>query len=339
MNLGNLCTTSGVLTLFLILKYAFVIICTLVPIIVIIRSIVTLFPVIISGDKIKESLVSIFKSFIAGIIVFLLPSCFTFIFTSIIDLSDSGVGLCFTNASLDKINELRELEKQDNKENALKDRQENLDAANEKQEKENEHQAQLGANNDGNNNDNNNNQESYQGLPGYGSVFVGDSRTVGYQYQLSLRDTDKIFATSGGAMEAFRSDINQALNYINSNPSHRYNLILNYGVNGVNEDWVSAYKEVIDKLNGKANILIVSVNPCNDSIAKYCRNEYIVPLNNKLRNAFSSGYKDVKYCDTYTPFVNSTNYKQMIETEEGIHYTNEGANFIYDKIKNCLNSF
>lgn len=330
MNLGNLCTTSGVLTLFLILKYAFEIICTLVPIILIIRCIITLFPVIISGDKIKERLVSILKTFIAGIIVFLLPSAFTFIFTSIIDLSNSEVGLCFTNASLDKINELRELEKQNNKEQALKDRQENLEAANEKQEKENERQAQLGANNK---------QESYQGLPGYGSIFVGDSRTVGYQYQLSLRDTDKIFATSGGAMEAFQSDINQALNYINSNPSHRYNLILNYGVNGVNEDWVSAYKEVIDKLNGKANILIVSVNPCNDSIAKYCRNEYIVPLNNKLRNAFSSGYKDVKYCDTYTPFINSANYQQMIETEEGIHYTNEGANFIYDKIKNCLNSF
>lgn len=174
---------------------------------------------------------------------------------------------------------------------------------------------------------------------GYGNLLVGDSRTVGLKNQVSLRSTDHIYATTGGSLNAFNTDVANAISKINSDSSHRYNLVLNYGVNGINQDWVTAYKNVIAKVGNKANILIVSVNPCNDSIARYCRNQNIKVLNNKLKSAFSSGYSNVKYCDTFTPFINTPNYTSMIETKEGIHYTKQGGAFIYSRIQSCLNSF
>ena len=86
--------------------------------------------------------------------------------------------------------------------------------------------------------------------------------------------------------------------------------VKNYGVNNLGADWVGAYKNLINEVNGRANILVVSINPCNDSIARYCRNSNIVPVNNRLKNEFSSGYENVKYCDTYSAFVNTNNYKE-----------------------------
>lgn len=174
---------------------------------------------------------------------------------------------------------------------------------------------------------------------GYGNLLVGDSRTVGYKNQVSLRVTDSIYATTGGSMKAFNADVANAINKINSDPSHRYNLVLNYGANGLGQDWVSAYRNVINKVGNKANILVVSVNPCNDNIAKYCRNKNIAALNSKLKAAFSSGYSNVRYCDTYSVFINTPNYTSMIETKEGIHYTKQGGNLIYNTIQSCLNNF
>ncbi len=341
MDLGNICTNSNILQFFLILKYAINIICIIIPIIVMVNAFSQLFKVIISGEKLNEKIAPIVKSTIAGLIVFLLPSIFTFIFTDVIDLSSSDIGLCFTNATLDNIDKYRELEKQKLLEEQEKRSQDNIDAMKDREKEDEERNNNLEQNTRPNNNDNNNssNNSTTNGGVGYGSLFVGDSRTVGLSYQVNLRDTDHIYATSGGAMDAFKSDINKALSQINSDPNHRYNLVLNYGVNNVSQDWVSAYRDVINKVNGRANILVVSINPCNDGIAKYCRNANIVPLNNKLRAAFSSGYSNVKYCDTYTPFVNTPNYTSMIETSEGIHYTTEGSNFIYNKINECLNSF
>lgn len=206
--------------------------------------------------------------------------------------------------------------------------------------------------NSNNNSSNNNGSSSSNGNSGsntgsvtqnssssYGDIFVGDSRTLGYSYQLSLRSTDSIYATTSGAAKEFNSDFTKALNKINSDPSHRYNLIFNYGVNNLTQDWVNIYKNAINQVGNKANILIVSVNPCNDSIAKYCKNANIQTLNNKLRNAFSSGYSNVRYCDTYTPFVNTANYTSMIETISGVHYTKTGSTLIYNQIESCLKGF
>ncbi len=171
-----------------------------------------------------------------------------------------------------------------------------------------------------------------------GNIFIGDSRTYSYLYEIQLNEIDTVYATVSGASLEFKKDFAKGLDKINNNPDYKYNLIFNYGVNNLNEDWVSIYKKAIEEVGNKANILIVSVNPCNDNIAKSCRNANIEKLNNKLKNAFSKGYTNVKYCDTYTPFINTLDYSDMIEKVSGIHYTEKGTKLIYNNIEKCLNS-
>jgi len=346
-NLNNICQNSNILTVFLILKYTLSIVCTVIPIIVIYSAISPAFKGVLKPDEVKKMIGPIIRSLIAGLIIFFLPSLFSFIFTDLVGQKDQMISNCFANASIENINRLREKEAQerkeaqeeDNKKSAeeLKKQKEEQAKKNEVLKQEREEKEQQKANQSQNNSTSNNSSGS--GNNAYGDLFVGDSRTVGFKSQINLKSTDSVYATSGGAMTAFNSDVSQAISKINSDPNHRYNLVLNYGVNNTTQDWVTAYKNIINQVNGKANILIVSVNPCNDNIAKYCRNSNIEVLNNKLKSAFSSGYSNVKYCDTYTPFVNTPNYTSMIETNEGIHYTQKGAEFIYNKINSCLSSF
>ncbi len=347
MILISLCTNSNLLMVFLIIKYTFSIICTIIPLLVILKAIIPMFKNIIKPEEFKQSLWSIIKSSIAGLIIFILPAIFSYAFTELLDYSDSNYSACFKNATLENIKKLQENEENERKkelsenknktEEELKKQKEELDKKNEilKQQREELEKKKQEENANNNNNNNSNNSQS----KAYGDIFVGDSRTVGFKTQINLKNTDSVFATSGGAMKEFNNDISQAITKINSDSSHKYNIILNYGVNNLSQDWVTAYKNIINQINGKANILVVSVNPCNDSIAKYCRNSNIEKFNQKLKDSFSSNYKNVKYCDTYTPFKNTPNYLSMIETSEGIHYTKQGADFIYQKIQSCLSNF
>lgn len=352
MFLLNLCSNSNILMVFLIIKYGLSIVCTIVPIIVIFNTIVPIFKSVITPAELQKQIVPIVKTILAGLIIFLLPTILEFIFTGLLDYNDPTLSNCFANATIENINRLREKEAEERKnelsqnkkktEQELKKRQEEQAKKNEilkqqREELERKKQEQAAANN--NSGDNSSGGSSGSGNNAYGDLFVGDSRTDGFRTQISLKETDSIYATVGGSMNAFNSDVSQAIAKINSDSSHRYNLVLNYGANNLSQDWVTAYKNVINQINGKANILIVSVNPCNDAIAKYCRNSNVEILNNKLKSAFSSGYNNVKYCDTYTPFKNTPNYTSMIETREGIHYTKQGGELIYNKINSCLSSF
>ena len=86
MILENICTNPDILTVFLILKYAFHIVCIIVPIILMVKLISILTPVIISGEKLNESVSKMVKSAISAIVVFMLPSIINFVFTDIIDI-------------------------------------------------------------------------------------------------------------------------------------------------------------------------------------------------------------------------------------------------------------
>ena len=343
---------------FLILKYVLSIVCTIVPLIVMFNAIRPLFKTVITAEAIQNQIMPIVKSLISGIIVFMLPTLFSFIFTELLENKDPTISNCFTNATIENVTRLKEKEEWERKaelSETRKETEEELRKAQEEQTRKNDERkrqreekeqqkTEQESTNVNNSNDSASNSSSSSNASdnrnsAYGSLFVGDSRTVGFKTQINLKDTDNVYATSGGSMTAFNSDINQAIAKINSEPTHRYNLILNYGVNNLTQDWVSAYKNVIKQVNGKANILIVSVNPCNDSIARYCRNANIEIFNQKLQNNFRSGYQNVKYCDTYTPFKNTVNYTNMIENKEGIHYTKQGALLIYNKINDCLSSF
>lgn len=339
----NFCEEPGVLYVFMILRILIFIIKIFVPLILIYSGIKPLAIMVVTGKDFKEYIPNFVRKIVAGLIVFLIPTIVAYAMdtlTSIADVNNSFQA-CFTNANKEGIQRMKDKQEKEAKE-ALEKRKSNIEAANQHAEEEIRKNKENYKKKEQEKNDSvssNNNDEQAGSNNAYGSLFIGDSRTVGLAQQLGLGATDKVFATSGGAMNEFNSDISKAINIIEANPSKRYNLVLNYGVNNTSQDWVSAYKNVIERVNGKANILVVSVNPCNESIARYCRNSNIEALNNKLRNNFANGYSNVKYCDTYTPFVRTPNYVKMIETTEGIHYTNEGSKFIYSKINQCLNNF
>lgn len=326
----DICNNSAFLRLLLLLTYIFKIICVLLPLLLMFKCFQTCYKHVINAEPITKSLPDLVKKFFAAIIIFFIPYICDAFFNIVDEYSSNSneFATCFENIDLEYI---EELEEQELEESLAEGDVEPGDVNNNDnyipwpdEEDENDNSSNNSSNNTGNT---------------YGNLYVGDSRTVGMGQTVSMNATDSVYATSGGAMEAYNKDIAKALNIINNNPDKRYNIVLNYGVNNLGADWVGAYKELIKKVDGRANILVVSINPCNDSIALYCRNANIVPVNNKLKSAFSSGYDNVKYCDTYSKFVNTNNYLNMIETQEGIHYTREGYNFINNEINKCLNNF
>ena len=122
--LFDLCTNSNVLTVFYILKIVFNIVCIIIPILLMYRFFVPMFKTVINGKSFTEHLPGVFKSFIAGLVIFLLPGILSFVFG---DLLGEKIPLtsCFTNAEVDIIKSYREKEEKERKEN-LKNYKEQL---------------------------------------------------------------------------------------------------------------------------------------------------------------------------------------------------------------------
>jgi hypothetical protein len=135
----NFCETSGVLRVFQILKIAFSILTTVLPIIVIISFMIDAFKVVSNGksDSLTEVFTKNVKRLISALIVFLLPSLANFIFTSLVSL-EVDFASCWTNATTEGIEQAMAneeqaiLEEQENRKNALLEAAEDrakLDAA------------------------------------------------------------------------------------------------------------------------------------------------------------------------------------------------------------------
>ena len=77
--------------------------------------------------------------------------------------------------------------------------------------------------------------------------------------------------------------------------------------------YISKYKELTKKYKNH-NVVIVSVNPINDSLASskgyMARNTQVTYFNSQLKKE-----KGIKYCDTYSKLINSS-----WKTTDGIHY-------------------
>lgn len=134
MYLLSFCESSGVLRVFYILKICLSLVTTILPIVVIVMFMVDAFKVVTDGksDSLKEVFNKNVKRLISALVVFMIPSIMNFIFTSLVTM-DVNFASCWTNASLDGINnaELNEeqLLKEENEE-----RQEQLLEAGEKRE-------------------------------------------------------------------------------------------------------------------------------------------------------------------------------------------------------------
>lgn len=136
--LSSICSSSGVLRLFYILKLLLQIIFIVVPIIVIIMSIVDFSKVVISGksDTMNSTLTQCAKRIIAGLIIFLIPTLMSTLFEYLVDMNFE-FGTCVTNATLEGIKNAEQQEKDNLKaeQEALKQELEEKTAAQKEKEK------------------------------------------------------------------------------------------------------------------------------------------------------------------------------------------------------------
>lgn len=368
MILFDICTNSGILTVFLIIKILFNIICILIPIIIVVKSIMLLSKTVISGDKITDHVLIIGKSILSGLIVFLLPSIFNFIFTDFVSV-DSSLNQCFTNATLEgvkkaKDNEiiLMEEESKANKDKlneAIKDREEAEKEKNEEIRENIEQNNQNSNNNGASNGSNGGNSSNGSTSPGSSSgslktaaknIIIGDSRTVGMCAHMGGNYNSCPFSNSGGltvgndyyiaqgsmSYSWFANTAVPAVNkIISANPGTTFNIYSLMGVNFLLSDidkYIPKYKELANGVWKNHNVILVSVNPVDEAKEKQhgysTKQANIITFNNKLKNG-TSGVSNIKYCDTFNSALSS------LSTSDGLHYSASTSQVIYNTMKSC----
>ena len=168
-----------------------------------------------------------------------------------------------------------------------------------------------------------------------GTIFLGDSRTNALSIYNVINSSEKVYATDGATIANINDHVSSMNAYLLSNSSSSYNIVLNYGVNDylMNPDYLTAYDNIVSSLDTKHKIYVVSVNPVNDDISAFAKNASIATFNSTLSNHYLSSTR-VKYCDIYGS-TSLTNWLNYISTD-GIHYTNSGYQYIYNKIKTCI---
>ncbi len=106
----SLCDNSGLLRFFLILKIVIGIVFTIIPLIIMYRTYHELFTSTVTPEKIKERIPVLIKNTIAAILIFLLPTIFTYLFNNIVSVDTNKLLACYNEASLKNVNNLLEQE-------------------------------------------------------------------------------------------------------------------------------------------------------------------------------------------------------------------------------------
>ena len=369
--LFDICNDSGFLTVFLILKYLFSIICTVIPLILIYRCIVPLFKAVTSGKEFSGELGPIVRSIIAGLIIFLLPSLFSFIFVDLLDESD-GLSQCFVNATIDNIQLLREAElsgrkeelddKRDKLNDAANDRLEEEEKRNEaikeelKEKEEQERLEQEQANQNASNNNTNNNGVVSPGSSNNNlktaakNIIIGDSRTVGMCASITgdwsncqfsnggafINGNDIYIAQGSMGYSWFNSTAVSAVNnIIASNPGTTFNIYSLMGVNFLLSDidkYIPTYNSLAQGAWTDHNLILVSVNPVDE--VKEAQNGYSTKNSNIItfNNKLKNGTSSVKNIK-YCDTFNVVNGN--LGTTDGLHYTSNTYKDIYNSMKSC----
>ena len=357
--LFDLCTNSNVLTVFYILKIVFNIVCIIIPIILMYRVFVPMYKTVISGKSVSEHLPGIFKSFIAGLVIFLLPGILSFVFEDLLGES-IPVTSCFTNAQVDIIQSYKLKEEEERKQN-LKEYKNQLDKdLADQAEKEKEENDKIGEFLDKNKDKLEQEQNSNaSGSPSSSNtnlktsaknIIIGDSRTVGMCAHITGDWTNCQFSNGGAFVSEnnifiaqgsmgyswFSSTAVTAVNnIISSNPDTVFNIYSLMGVNFLLSDidkYIPKYNELANGSWSNHNLILVSVNPVDEQ--KEAQNGYstknanIVTFNNKLKNG-TSGVSNIKYCDTYNPAMNG------LSTSDGLHYNSSTSMVIYNSMMSC----
>lgn len=177
-----------------------------------------------------------------------------------------------------------------------------------------------------------------------GTIFIGDSRTVGMCKAKSLCnsktengkeicDSEQCIAEVGAGYTWYANTaISKVNDILNNNPNKKYNIVVNMGVNDAGKTGgnASEYAKLFNNLASGSwknqNIIILSVNPVIDGKS----NTYtsgVEKFNEIIKDNLLSS---IKYCDSYHN-VNIT------PSSDGLHYSNETSIMIYNYITNsCI---
>ena len=159
-------------------------------------------------------------------------------------------------------------------------------------------------------------------------IFIGDSRT--YYFTEDVNSSATLIYKIG---EGYSWMKNTAFSEADSKVKSGSKIIIWLGVNDL--DNIDNYiKEVNNKAQewvGKgATVYYAAVGPLDYDPSKNATNEGIEKFNNKLKSGLSS---DVQYIDLYTKLTN-----EGFTTRDGIHYSKETTQKIYDYLVNEVTS-
>lgn len=184
----TICNTSGTLTVFLTFKVVLTIIFTLVPIIIMINTGINLFKAVKSGkdEDIKGSFKQSIKNIIAGLIIFLIPTIFSFVFENLVDANGDDVLACITNATIEKVEALKESERQERLAAEEEEKRRLKGEIDEKNEEENKRNEALQEQREKNKEANNNNNNGTNGNNGGNLSPPGDPNLTGNAFVQSL---------------------------------------------------------------------------------------------------------------------------------------------------------
>ena len=163
-------------------------------------------------------------------------------------------------------------------------------------------------------------------------IFIGDSRTVAYKGIVDIDKYDFITFISevSKGYDWLKDTAIEKLNTRFDTTDLSYNVVLNLGVNDLQnvDKYIDMYNELAEK-NPKHNFFVVSVNKVdtvkmNKNGYATIENSQIEEFNSKMRNSLSN---KIHFIDSYSYFKDKN-----LETNDGVHYTDEVSSEILDYI-------
>ena len=366
----DFCKNVNVLNVIYYINIVLRIITIIAPIILIIMCSIDFFKVVISQNaEMKDLAKTLTRRILAAIIIFFIPTIVKAIL-SIANIEYVGVFACFTNATPQNIDNiaienaesamnaidpsnitkaaLEEFKRQINKISDESIKQKYLDKYNEYKQIYDSQESGRTSSNDtnnkpnihiisgsgGSNNSGDNNSGNDTNTNGGTTIFIGDSRTVGLCQSVSLSADENcdIAKSSMGYSWFVDTAIPELKKKLTSSSSDT--VVITMGTNDLwsssaPSNYASAYSDLL-KSYPNLNLVIVSVNPINDSLASsngyQVTNQDVINFNTKLKAALPSG---AKYCDVYSKIINDYG------TSDGIHYDSSTYQKIYNAIKSC----
>lgn len=169
-------------------------------------------------------------------------------------------------------------------------------------------------------------------------IFIGDSRTVAYKGIVDIDKYDFITFISevSKGYDWLKDTAIEKLNTRFDTTDLSYNVVLNLGVNDLQnvDKYIDIYNELAEK-NPKHNFFVVSVNKVDTE--KMIKNGYatiensqIEDFNSKMKKSLSD---KIHFIDTYSYFED-----ENLESNDGVHYTDETSNEILEYVSDYIKS-